>query len=177
MSAASWVHCGRCMALATAAARLHITSCGRIVCNSCLPFLSSTTCPTCRGPCTRTIPIGSNMPTTVSAMFKDPAEQLKPSFKTISWQEAQRRELMEYREKVQRRVEQEERRLAEELAGLERELERKQRELASLEQEEASLKATFQALTRSPRGNPVNSSLRQVSSEFDKSKNDLGPRF
>ena len=70
---------------------------------------------------------------------------------------------MEYREKVQRRVEQEERRLAEELAGLERELERGQRELASLEQEEASLKATFQALTRSPARNPANSTLQQVS--------------
>merc|ERR1719430_378707 len=157
------------MELATAAARLHIASCGRIVCNSCLPFLSS---PTCRGPCTRTIPIGGNMPTAVSTMFKDPTEQPKPAFKTISWQETQRRELMEYREKVQRRVEQEERRLAEELAGLERKLERGQRELASLEQEEASLKATFQART------PANSTLQQghLSSSFYQGMAEHSPR-
>ena len=164
-SAHTWVHCGRCMALGSGGtARLHITSCGKIICHSCLPTLSSTTCPACRGPCTRTIPLGSNMPSNVAAMFKDVTEPLKPAFKTISWQEGHKRELLEYREKTVRRVEQEERRLAEELGGLDRELERKQRELASFEQEEASLRASFQALTLPhPAHNPANSSLQQVS--------------
>ena len=94
----------------------------------------------------------------------DGMEKLRLAFKIKRWQDGQKRELLEHREKTVRRMKQDTRRLGEELGGLDRELERKKRELASLEQEEASLRASFSALT-SPHTahNTANSSLQQVS--------------
>ena len=62
--------------LVTPAPRLHITSCGRVVCHSCIPSLGAFNCPTCRGPCTRTIPLNSKAPPNVLNLFKDVSGQL-----------------------------------------------------------------------------------------------------
>jgi len=76
-SAHTWVHCSQCMSLGSGStSRLHITSCGRVVCHSYTPSLGAVNCPTCRGPCTKTIPLDSKAPPNVLNLYKDVSGQL-----------------------------------------------------------------------------------------------------
>ena len=146
-SAHTWVHCSVCMAPGTgSAARLHITSCGRVVCHSCIPSLAALHCPTCRGTCTRTIPLTSKAPQTVLDLFRDVSSQLKSVFKTLSWQEQQMWELMVHREATVRKLTKEEGEQLRQLAATNRGLEAKRVELVGLEEEQGALRAELAAI-------------------------------
>ena len=97
MQPPSWVHCNMCMTITTV--RLVVTSCGKVICSSCKPRLSTITCRQCQGPCTRTVPLSEKAPKEVLNLFTDISEQLKAVFKNYNFQENQKKALLDYLEK------------------------------------------------------------------------------
>ena len=87
-----WVHCNICMKQDVSP--LFISSCGKVVCASCKPSLSSTQCNTCRGPCTRTVELNSKAPKEVLRLFEDPSIQLKSVMKCFEFQNQQKKSLL-----------------------------------------------------------------------------------
>jgi len=140
-SAHMWVHCSQCMSLGSGStSRLHITSCGRVVCHSCIPSLGAVNCPTCRGPCTRTIPLNTKAPTNVLNLFKDVSGQLKQVSKALNWQEQHKRELIMHTEETVMKLMKEEEQQLRQLAGSTKVLEDRRRELQELVLEETALR-------------------------------------
>ena len=92
-----WIHCNMCMTITSA--QLVVTSCGKVICSTCKPRLSSITCRQCRGPCTRTVLLTDKAPKEVLNLFTDISEQLKAVLKNYNFQESQKRSLLELKEK------------------------------------------------------------------------------
>jgi len=163
-SAHTWVHCNQCMSLGSESTnRLHITSCGRVVCLSCIPSLRAANCPACRGPCARTIPLNGKAPSTVLNMFKDASDQLKPVLKVLGWQDEQMRELMRHREETVMKLMRGEEQMVEQLAASVRRVEDRKRELEEVQLEEATLRAELASLGAGEQGQGSSSRLQQTS--------------
>ena len=80
-------------------ANLVVTSCGKVICSTCKPRLSTLTCRQCRGPCSRSVPLSDKAPKEVLNLFTDISEQLKAVFKNYNFQESQKRSLLEFKDK------------------------------------------------------------------------------
>ena len=92
-----WLHCNMCMTITSA--NLVVTSCGKVICSTCKPRLSTLTCRQCQGPCTRSVPLSDKAPKEVLNLFTDISEQLKAVFKNYNFQENQKRSLLEFKDK------------------------------------------------------------------------------
>ena len=87
------------MCMTITSVQLVVTSCGKVICSSCKPRLSTITCRQCQGPCTRTVPLSEKAPKEVLNLFTDISEQLKAVFKNYNFQENQKRSLLDFKEK------------------------------------------------------------------------------
>ena len=87
-------------------------------------------------------------PSSVMNMVKDISGQLKDVFKTLRWQDGQKRELVEHRLKVVESLEKEEKHLERESARVEQELKERKAVLKKMEEREAQLRAELKTLTR-----------------------------
>jgi len=144
----SWVHCDICKNTAIdLKCMFHFTSCGRTVCNSCCSRLSDVACASCRGVC-RTVAMNNKAPANALNMVKDISGQLKNVFKTLNWQERQKKSLVEHRVMVVEKLQKEERRQGEEIARVEEELQNRRAVLKKQEEQEAMLKAELNSLAR-----------------------------
>jgi len=153
MSAVVWAHCVICKTLVRElnGVPLLITSCGRLVCQSCCPRARDTSCPTCVGGC-NTVEMNSKAPTNIQNLFKDVSSQMKAIVKTLQWQDAQKKSIVEHRIKEAARLEAKERAYQEEIAKLDQQLEQKRRKLRKLEELEVQLKSQLKSLTRRESG-------------------------
>ena len=89
-----WVHCNNCTSRDMSS--LLMTSCGKVICCRCRPSLATSTCPECRGPCSRVIRL-LDAPREVRVLFKDVSQQLKIVMKMMSFEDLQRRNLLNHR--------------------------------------------------------------------------------
>ena len=169
-SAGSWVHCNLCMRLGSS--RLNMTSCGRVVCDSCCPKLRTVDCSSCRGPCSKTIALNRDAPTNIMNLFKDISDQMKSVFKPLAFQERQKQSIMDHKEKLCRKLQQEVQQNSVEIQKLDETLKKRKAQIGALEQKEASLRAVMNRLTSGrgsePRQGLQNTSLQQgqMSSAF-----------
>ena len=92
--------------------------------------------------------VNNKAPANVLNMVKDISGQLKSVFKTLNWQESQKRALVQHREEVLQKMEKQNARLDENLAGVEEELQVRKAHLKEMEDREALLKAELNKLTR-----------------------------
>ena len=92
--------------------------------------------------------MNNKAPTNVLNMVKDISGQLKTVFKTLNWQERQKKSLVEHRVMVVQKLQKEERRQSEEIARVEEELQNRRAVLKKQEEQEARLEAEIQSLTR-----------------------------
>ena len=92
--------------------------------------------------------MNNKAPASVLNMVKDISGQLKGIFKSLSWQERQKRSLVESRVMVVGKLEKEERRVSEEVARAEEQLQNRKAVLKKQEEREAMLKAELNSLTR-----------------------------
>ena len=97
-----WIHCNLCMNISTS--QMVVTSCGRVVCSTCMPRLSTSNCRQCQGPCMRTIPLTDKAPKEVLNLFTDISQQLKAVFKNYNFQESQKRSLLDFKEKRKEQI-------------------------------------------------------------------------
>ena len=135
-----WLHCNMCMTITSA--NLVVTSCGKVICSTCKPRLSTLTCRQCQGPCTRSVPLSDKAPKEVLNLFTDISEQLKAVFKNYNFQESQKRSLLEFKDKKSQQM----RKVGGEM------IERKQ--IACLERKEAELRNNLNRMTSpAPRAN------------------------
>ena len=58
------------------------------------PLLQVHHCPTCRGPCSRTVELTSRAPPDVKNLFTDPSDLIKPISKILDFQEKQKRSFL-----------------------------------------------------------------------------------
>ena len=118
MSAGVWAHCVICKTLARElnGVSLLITSCGRLLCRSCCPRLGTfsgnkilgknfedkfarsrdTSCRTCVGGC-NTVEMNGKAPSNIQNLFKDVSSQMKFIVKTLDWQDAQKKSIVEHK--------------------------------------------------------------------------------
>jgi hypothetical protein len=176
-SANSWVHCNLCMVLGTGGnMRLYITSCGRVVCDSCCARLRETNCRTCRGPCSQVIPLNSRAPQNVLNLFKDVSDQLKTVFKNLAFQENQKQAFLDHKDKMIIKLRQEEKQQELEVARLHDLLGKRRLQLGDLEQKESFLRAALTRLTTEPRQAPSHTAQpRHMSSAFYAGMEQLRP--
>ena len=120
--------------------RLFITSCGRVVCDSCRSKLSLVDCSSCRGPCTKTIPLNRDTPPNVINLFKDASDRLKEVLKQLAFQENQKKNILEHKEKMCRKLEQETDEQQTEMDRLDELLAQGRQQLDHLEKEATSMK-------------------------------------
>ena len=80
-----------------------MTSCGKVVCESCAPGLRQSSCSSCNGPCTRTVPLSRSAPKEVLDLFADPVEKLKEVFKIMSFHANQKSGLLNGKREVKRK--------------------------------------------------------------------------
>ena len=92
--------------------------------------------------------VNNKAPANVLNMVKDISGQLKSVFKTLNWQESQKRSLVQHREEVLHKMEKHNARLDENLARVEEELQVRKAHLKKMEDREALLKAELNTLTR-----------------------------
>ena len=93
-----WVHCNNCTSRDMSS--LLMTSCGKVICCRCRPSLATSTCQECRGPCSRVIRL-QDAPREVRVLFKDVSQQLKIVMKMVTFEDLQRRNLLNHsQEKV-----------------------------------------------------------------------------
>merc|ERR1719209_2145674 len=147
-SAGLWVHCGVCKNLYSQVkpASLNITSCGKVICSSCLPLRPQTNdCAVCQGSCSM-IPLNSKAPAHVLNMFKDASTQLKTLNKSLRWQEDQKQRIKKHQESEVRRLEAEVEQQQEEVAKVEREVEERRAQLRMQEKFESQLKYRLSSL-------------------------------
>ena len=91
-----WVHCNNCTSRDVSS--LLMTSCGKVICCRCRPSLATSTCPECRGPCSRVIRL-QDAPREVKVLFKDVSQELKIVIKMVNFQDLQKRNLLSYSQK------------------------------------------------------------------------------
>ena len=91
-----WVHCNNCTSRDVSS--LLMTSCGKVICCRCRPSLATSTCPECRGPCSRVIRL-QDAPREVKVLFKDVSQELKIVMKMVNFQDLQRRNLLNHSQK------------------------------------------------------------------------------
>ena len=91
-----WVHCNNCTSRDVSS--LLMTSCGKVICCRCRPSLATSTCPECRGPCSRVIRL-QDAPREVKVLFKDVSQELKIVIKMVNFQDLQRRNLLSHSQK------------------------------------------------------------------------------
>jgi len=96
--------------------------------------------------------MNNKAPSNVLDMVKDISGQLKSVFKTLNWQERQKRFLVEHRVMVVEKLSKEERRRNEEIARVEEQLQSRRAVLKKQEEQEALLKAELNSLTRDVEG-------------------------
>ena len=149
-SSGLWVHCGVCKTLGShlqfTSASLNITSCGKVICSSCLPTRPQTNdCAVCQGSCSM-IPLNSKAPAIVLNMFKDASTQLKTLTKSLRWQEDQKQRIKKHQEAEVRRLEAEVEQQQEELAKVERQVEERRVQLRMQEKLESQLKYRLSSL-------------------------------
>jgi hypothetical protein len=142
-SARMWVHCSLCMELGSLGLRLHITSCGRLVCLGCLPSLRDVRCTACRGPCSRTVPLDSTAPPNVLGLFKDGPKQMRSVFKNVAWQEGQKVAIAEHTDGRLRELALLEEQQVEEMGQLEALQERRRAQLWAVEREIVKARAAW----------------------------------
>lgn len=149
MSAKVWAHCIICKTLACelGTVPLLMTSCGRLVCQSCCPRSRDTSCPTCVGGC-QTIQLNNKAPANILNLLKDLPSQMKEVIKVFSWQERQKRSIVDDRVMEATRLEEEERLQQKEIVKLDQQLEQKRLKLREMEEMETQLKAELKSLTR-----------------------------
>jgi len=122
-----WLHCNVCHDRQTKS--WHISSCGRVICQDCLPGIKTTPCKDCRGPCIRTVELNSKAPKDVQKLFGDVSEDVKAVSKIIAFQERHKANfLMAKKRKLDS--------LAKEQSKMERE---KKRKLSEIEETKARL--------------------------------------
>jgi len=141
-SAGLWVHCSVCKTLGSQVppGSLNITSCGKVICSSCLPPRPQTTdCAVCQGSCSM-VSLNSKAPANVLNIFKDASTQLKTLNKSLRWQEDQKQGIKKHQELEVRRLEAEVKQQQEELAKMEREVEERRVQLRMREKVESQLK-------------------------------------
>ena len=143
-SSGLWVHCGVCKTLGSqlqfTSASLNITSCGKVICSSCLPTGPQTNdCAVCQGSCSM-MSLNSKAPANVLNMFKDASTQLKTLNKSLRWQEDQKQRIKKHQEAEVRRLEAEVEQQQEELAKVERQVEERRVQLRMQEKLESQLK-------------------------------------
>ena len=97
MGAPAWLHCNLCMSQRCRG--LIMTSCGKVVCSNCKPKLQSAKCKSCQGACNRTVQLNSKTPKEVTKLFTDLSSELKSVFKSIDFQNNQRRRILHYKKK------------------------------------------------------------------------------
>ena len=139
-----------------------MTSCGRVVCDSCCPKLRTVDCSSCRGPCSKTIALNRDAPTNIMNLFKDISDQMKSVFKPLAFQERQKQSIMDYKEKLCRKLQQEAQQNTAEIQKLDETLEKRKAQMGALEQKEASLRAVMNRLT-SGQGSEARQGLQNTS--------------
>merc|ERR1719209_2124892 len=147
-SAGLWVHCVVCKNLYSQVkpASLNITSCGKVICSSCLPLRPQTNdCAVCPGSCSM-VSLNSKSPASVLNIFKDASTQLKTLNKSLRWQEDQKQGIKKHQELEVRRLEAEVKQQQEELAKVEREVEERRVQLRMREKVESQLKHRLSSL-------------------------------
>ena len=92
--------------------------------------------------------VNNKAPASVLNCVKDISGQIKGVFKTLSWQERQKRSLVEHRVMGVEKLHKEERRVSEETARAEEQLQNRKVVLKNMEEREAMLKAELNSLTR-----------------------------
>merc|ERR1712112_478009 len=91
--------------------------------------------------------MGNNKaPTSVMNMVKDIGGQLKGVFKNLSWQERQKRSMVEHKMMVVEKLQKEERRVSEDVARTEEQLQNRKALLKKQEEQEAMLKAELNSM-------------------------------
>jgi len=135
------------MCMTITSAQLVVTSCGKVICSSCKPRLTTITCRQCQGPCTRTVALTDEAPKEVTNLFTDISEQLKAVLKNYYFQESQKRSLLEYKEKKSNQM----RNVGMEMMGRRKadidKLTQMKEQLARLERREAELQNYFSSMT------------------------------
>lgn len=148
--APNWLHCNMCLIDSRRSSpppRLMMTSCGKVVCESCVPRLSKQRCNICQGPCSNIIPLSRNAPKEVQDFFSDPIEKLKKVFKMLSFQENQKANLIEGARELSRRKENEKMQRLSRLEEVTSRLERTGKVLDELVKQETLLKDELNRLT------------------------------
>jgi len=147
-----WIHCNMCMTITSA--QLVVTSCGKVICSTCKPRLSTITCRQCQGPCTRTVALTDKAPKEVMNLFTDISEQLKAVFKNYNFQESQKRNLLEYKEMKSIQMKKMKMEMMEKKKADMDKLANLKEQIACLERREAELKNYFSRMTSpAPREN------------------------
>jgi len=93
------------------------------------------------------VELNSKAPSKVQNLFKHVSSQMKSNLKTLNWQDAQKKSILEHREKEAARLEANERVQQEEEAKLDQQLEQKRQELRKMEELEVQLKANIKSVT------------------------------
>lgn len=76
-------------------------SCGKIICQNCLPKLKMTHCGDCKEPCVRTIELNSSAPKQVKRLFGDVGKEIKALSKIIDFQDKRKAKfLRDYRNRI-----------------------------------------------------------------------------
>jgi len=148
--APKWIHCNLCLKVSHRSStplRLMMTSCGKVVCETCVPKLGQQLCNSCQGPCNKIIPLSRSAPKDVQDFFSDPIEQLKKVFKILSFQENQKANLIEGTRELGRRKEYEKKQRLSRLEELNSRLERTGEALNELVKQETLLKDELNRLT------------------------------
>jgi len=94
------------------------------------------------------VPVGKKTPASVLNFVKEASGQVKAVFKTLSWQESQKKSLLEHRMMFVRQLEKDERKVSEEIARVEEQLQNRKAVLKKQEEQEAMLKAELDSLSR-----------------------------
>jgi len=129
--------------------QLVVTSCGKVICSTCKPKLSTITCRQCQGPCTRTIPLNEKAPKEVLNLFTDISEQLKGVFKNYNFQENQKKALLDFKEKRSLQIKKTGMDIFDKKKAEMLKIEQMREQLASVERREAELKSKFNRVTSS----------------------------
>ena len=94
------------------------------------------------------MPVGKKTPASILNFVKEASGQVKAVFKTLSWQESQKKSLLEHRMMFVRQLEKDERKVSEEIARVEEQLQNRKAVLKKQEEQEAMLKAELDSLSR-----------------------------
>ena len=90
--------------------------------------------------------MNNKTPTSVMNMVKDIGGQLKGVFKNLSWQERQKRSMVEHKMMVVDKLQKEERKVSEDVARTEEQLQNRKAVLKKQEEQEAMLKAELNSM-------------------------------